>query len=452
MIGVAPPLHAPRSAASWTPPSSASPRRTSSASSSAAWSGRASACAARWPTAPCPRRASIRSPCLGRPAARGARRSSGGCGRPARRAATCGRRPSRRPSSRGRRAGVGVPQSNVIPAVAETDARRPADPGHRRRRHPRRARGDLPRARDGRASPGSRWSGSRSTPSGWPPGSTAPRPLVRGDGPRGAGRRPAGPPRYGGVPGSTDGTILRMELGIPIVTCGPGRPADPPPGRRVRRGRRSRRGGEDLRRIGSELPRSRVTRAGNPRLRALEAFPVEQEGQRCVALRDPAGFTDQIAVLPPPLLDLVSLFDGEHSIEEIRRDPAAPHGEAPTARADRRRSSSDSTSTGSSTARASRQRRRALEDAFRRSPVRPAATRAAPMRATRRRCAAQIDGFFAAADGPGERPIGRARPAAASAIQPLGLDRAPHRFPPRRARPTRGRTASCSSARTPTSS
>jgi len=29
-------------------------------------------------------------------------------------------------------------------------------------------------------------------------------------------------PRYGGVPGSTDGTILRMELGIPIVTCGPG--------------------------------------------------------------------------------------------------------------------------------------------------------------------------------------------------------------------------------------
>ena len=30
-------------------------------------------------------------------------------------------------------------------------------------------------------------------------------------------------PRWGGVPGSTDGTILRMELGIPIVTCGPGK-------------------------------------------------------------------------------------------------------------------------------------------------------------------------------------------------------------------------------------
>ena len=32
------------------------------------------------------------------------------------------------------------------------------------------------------------------------------------------GRRPV----FGGVPGSTDGTILRERLGIPIVTCGPG--------------------------------------------------------------------------------------------------------------------------------------------------------------------------------------------------------------------------------------
>lgn len=30
-------------------------------------------------------------------------------------------------------------------------------------------------------------------------------------------------PVWGGVPGSTDGTILRTALGIPIVTCGPGR-------------------------------------------------------------------------------------------------------------------------------------------------------------------------------------------------------------------------------------
>ncbi len=46
-------------------------------------------------------------------------------------------------------------------------------------------------------------------------------PLVRAM-VRGCARRPAGAPRFGGVPGSTDGTILRMTLGIPIVTCGPG--------------------------------------------------------------------------------------------------------------------------------------------------------------------------------------------------------------------------------------
>ena len=28
--------------------------------------------------------------------------------------------------------------------------------------------------------------------------------------------------KFGGVPGPTDGTILRTQLGIPIVTCGPG--------------------------------------------------------------------------------------------------------------------------------------------------------------------------------------------------------------------------------------
>src|SRR5207247_2441899 len=31
------------------------------------------------------------------------------------------------------------------------------------------------------------------------------------------------PARFGGVPGSTDGTILRTSLGIPIVTLGPGK-------------------------------------------------------------------------------------------------------------------------------------------------------------------------------------------------------------------------------------
>jgi succinyl-diaminopimelate desuccinylase len=46
-------------------------------------------------------------------------------------------------------------------------------------------------------------------------------PLVRAM-VRGVRQATGAAPKFGGVPGSTDGTILRMTLGIPIVTCGPG--------------------------------------------------------------------------------------------------------------------------------------------------------------------------------------------------------------------------------------
>jgi AmmeMemoRadiSam system protein B len=142
-----------------------------------------------------------------------------------------------------------------------------------------------------------------------------------------------------------------------------------------------------------------VTPAGTPRLRALEAFPVEHEGQRCIALRDPAGFTDQIAVLPAPLLDLVSLFDGEHSVEEMRRILKERHGEAPTMeqiasvieRFDE---------AGFLDSDRFRDRRRALEDAFRRRPVRPAAHAGGAYAGEPEALRAQIDGFFSGPDGP----------------------------------------------------
>lgn len=143
-----------------------------------------------------------------------------------------------------------------------------------------------------------------------------------------------------------------------------------------------------------------MTRAGNPRLRALEAFPVEQQGRRCVALRDPAGFTDQIAVLPPPLLDLVSLFDGDHSIEEIRDILQRRHGKAPTLR-----QIADVVerfdAAGLLDSDRFRERRRALEDAFRQGPVRPAAHAGGAYAGDAAALRAQIDGFFSASDGPG---------------------------------------------------
>lgn len=142
--------------------------------------------------------------------------------------------------------------------------------------------------------------------------------------------------------------------------------------------------------------------SGNPRLRAVEAFPVEHEGQRCIALRDPAGFTDQIAVLPGPLLDLVSLFDGEHPVEVIRDILRRRHGEAPSVqqiaalveRLD---------DAGFLESERFEARRRATEDAFRRSAVRPAAHAGGAYAGEADGLRDQIASFFAHADGPGSR-------------------------------------------------
>ena len=142
-----------------------------------------------------------------------------------------------------------------------------------------------------------------------------------------------------------------------------------------------------------------MTRAGHPRLRALEAFPVEQQGQRCVALRDPAGYTDQIAVLPPPLLDMVSLFDGTHSVEEIREILQRRHGKAPTLEQIKDVVGRFDAAGFLDSARF-RQRRRALEDGFRRSPVRPAAHAGGAYAGEAAELRAQIDGFFSGPDGP----------------------------------------------------
>jgi hypothetical protein len=104
----------------------------------------------------------------------------------------------------------------------------------------------------------------------------------------------------------------------------------------------------------------------------LEAFPVEQDGQRMIALRDPAGFTDQVAVLPLPLLDLVSLFDGEHSVAEIQDLIRTRHGEGPTAEQIGNLIESLDEA-GFLESERFEARREAIDEKFRQSPVRPAA-------------------------------------------------------------------------------
>jgi MEMO1 family protein len=143
-----------------------------------------------------------------------------------------------------------------------------------------------------------------------------------------------------------------------------------------------------------------VTVNDRPRLRMLDAFPVEQDGQRMIALRDPAGFTDQVAVFPLPLLDLVSLFDGEHSVTEIQDILRSRHGEAPTAEQIGRLIESLDEA-GFLESERFQARRRSVEEGFRQSPVRPAVHAGSAYAGEADALTAQIEGFFTHPEGPG---------------------------------------------------
>ena len=113
----------------------------------------------------------------------------------------------------------GVPQSNVIPSVAQATLDVRLTPGPDAEAVAKEI--DLACQQVMQACPGStvEWQ----PVNGFRLATRVERsePLVRAM-VRGVRQATGRAPRFGGVPGSTDGTILRMTLGIPIVTCGPG--------------------------------------------------------------------------------------------------------------------------------------------------------------------------------------------------------------------------------------
>jgi MEMO1 family protein len=146
-----------------------------------------------------------------------------------------------------------------------------------------------------------------------------------------------------------------------------------------------------------------------PRLRHVEAFPVEHEGRSCIALRDPAGYTDAIVLLHGPLLEIVSLFDGGHTVADIQAAVMRRHGQLverrqieEIAEALDRQGFLDSPGFAD--------RRAVVDGTFLAAPVRPAAHAGAAYAGEPGELRAMLDAFFAPPDGPG--PIDVARPAA----------------------------------------
>jgi len=145
-----------------------------------------------------------------------------------------------------------------------------------------------------------------------------------------------------------------------------------------------------------------------PRLRAVESFPVDHEGRSCIALRDPGSYTDAIVLLHGPLLEIVSLFDGEHTVADIQAAVMRRHGQLVERRHIQEIAEAldaqgflDSPSFAA--------RRADIDRKFLASPIRPATHAGGAYSGEAAELRAMLDGFFAPPDGPG--PIEAQNPA-----------------------------------------
>jgi len=64
-----------------------------------------------------------------------------------------------------------------------------------------------------------------------------------------------------------------------------------------------------------------------PKLREINAFPVQSSGQTLLCLQDPQNICEKAIFLPPPLYFIVSLFDGQHSVLDVQAEYMRKFGE-----------------------------------------------------------------------------------------------------------------------------
>ena len=63
-----------------------------------------------------------------------------------------------------------------------------------------------------------------------------------------------------------------------------------------------------------------------PKLRPIEAFPVDLGGRQVICLRDPTRLADGAAFVPREALFILAHFDGKHSILDIQEAYTRQHG------------------------------------------------------------------------------------------------------------------------------
>lgn len=64
-----------------------------------------------------------------------------------------------------------------------------------------------------------------------------------------------------------------------------------------------------------------------PKLRQIDAFPLETSGRKTIGLRDPSSLDDKAVVVSQPTFFVITLFDGKHSLLDIKAEYMRKYGE-----------------------------------------------------------------------------------------------------------------------------
>ena len=140
-----------------------------------------------------------------------------------------------------------------------------------------------------------------------------------------------------------------------------------------------------------------------PKLRPIEAFPVDLSGREVICLRDPTQLTDDAVFVPREALFILAHFDGKHSMLDIQEAYTRQYGHLLYSDAikDLMAKLDECLLLDNERFAAHKQQ---LIAAFRASPVRRAAHAGTAYEADPTTLGAQLAGYFAAPTGPGSAP------------------------------------------------
>ena len=138
-----------------------------------------------------------------------------------------------------------------------------------------------------------------------------------------------------------------------------------------------------------------------PKLRQVDAFPLETSGQKTIGLRDPSTMDDKVIVVSQPTFFLITLFDGKHSLLDIKAEYMRKYGEILFTEnlEEIVKQLDDNYLLENERYEAYR---KAIEDEFREADLRPATFAGKSYEADSQKLLQQLEAFFTSPQGPGK--------------------------------------------------